>query len=146
MGILEFILAVVTLVASGGWFITYRATKRKANGEAQQIEADAWKGMQVVYQQTIDDLNKYCNDIREDRNKLSEDNLKLREENNKLRAKYIDLENQILELKRELAKMGRKLESVLPFACGVVGCTNRQKVQITEEQPQPKNNNEENKE
>ena len=132
MGLLEFILAVLTLIAGGGWFVTYKATKRKATGEAQQIEADAWKGMQDVYQQTIDDLNHICNDIREDRNKLREENNELREENSKLREKYIDLENQIIELKREIARQGRKLESIIPFACGVAGCTNRTKVHIAD--------------
>lgn len=130
MGWLEFILALITLVSTGGWFVAYRAYKRKANGEATQSEADGWKAMQDVYQQTIKDLNTYCEDIREDRNLLRNENEELRKENTRLREKYIELENQIIELKRELARQGRRLESIIPFACGVVGCQNRKQVQI----------------
>lgn len=127
---LDFILGALTLVTGGGWFIYYRANRRKADGEATQSEAEGWKSMQDVYQQTIDDLNKYCNDIRNDRNLLRDENNQLREENRKLRDKYLDMENQIMELRKELARQGRRLESILPFTCGTVACPNRTRVEI----------------
>lgn len=135
----EIISGILTLIAGGGWFLSYKAYKRKTNGEATQSEADGWKSMQDVYQQTIDDLNKYCNDIRTDRNLLHDENISLREENRKLREKYIDMEKQILELKKELARQGRKLESVLPFTCAVVACPNRTRVELQQDIEQEEN-------
>lgn len=128
----EIISGILTLIAGGGWFLSYKAYKRKSNGEATQSEAEGWKSMQDVYQQTIDDLNKYCNDIRTDRNFLHDENITLRE-------KYIDMEKQILELKKELARQGRKLESVLPFTCAVVACPNRTRVELQQDIEQEEN-------
>lgn len=130
MSWLEFILAIVTLGATGGWFVTYRAFKRKSNGEATQAEAEGWKAQQDVYQQTIEDLKQSCAYIKEDRNLLREENQTLRNENNELREKYNSLESQISELRKELARQGRKLETILPFACGLAGCPNRTRVEI----------------
>ncbi len=133
MGTLEFILAIVTLATSGGWFITYRAYKRKNEAEATQAEADGWKAQQDVYQQTIKDLEESCEYIRNDRNLLREENKQLHEENNLLRVKYNELEEQIIDLRKELARQGRKLEALLPFTCGVAGCTNRTRVDVQEQ-------------
>lgn len=136
MGWMEFVLGVLTLVLGTGWLFTYRSYRRKAKGEAAQSEAEGWKAMQDVYEETIDDLKQSCEYIRNDRNLLREENTKLREENNMLRDKYNELEQQIIELRKELARQGRKLESVIPFACGVAGCTNRKRVEIqTYDQP-----------
>lgn len=129
---ISIVISVLTAVAGGGWFITYRAYKRKANGEAAQVEAEGWKAQQDVYQQTIEDLKQSCAYIRDDRNLLREENVKLRQENVILREKYNEIETQIMELRKELARQGRRLESVLPFACGVVGCPNRKRVDLHE--------------
>lgn len=129
---LEFILAIVTLIAGGGWFVTYKAYKRKQMGEATQSEAEGWKSIQDVYQQTIEDLKQYTEDIRSDRNHLKEDRDNIRKENNEIRAKYLLMEDQILSLRKDLARMGRRLEILLPFTCGVAGCVKRKKVDIQE--------------
>ena len=129
---LEFILAVITLIAGGGWFVTYKAYKRKQMGEATQSEAEGWKSIQDVYQQTIDDLKQYTQDIRADRNHLKEDRDNLRKENNEIREKYLKMEEQILSLRKDLARMGRRLEILLPFTCGLAGCVKRKKVDIQE--------------
>ncbi len=128
----DIILGVLGTFLGGGcvWLFTFRATKRKANGEATQTEAEGWKAMQDVYQQTIKDLNECCEDIRKDRNLLREENNVLREENRKLREKYNDLEQQIMDLRKEMARQGRRLESVMPFACSVVSCTKRTRIEL----------------
>ena len=128
----EFALALVTLIAGGGWFVTYKAYRRKQDGEATQSEAEGWKSIQDVYQQTIEDLKRYTEDIRNDRNHLKEDRDNLRKENNEIRAKYLLMEDQILNLRKDLARMGRRLEVLLPFTCGVAGCVKRKKVDIQE--------------
>lgn len=129
------IVSIVTLLLGGsiGWLFTIRAMRRKADGEAQQVVADSWKSVQDVYQQTIADLNGYCEDIRKDRNQLRADRDQHREENARLREKYIDMEEQIMELKKIVARQGRKIEALTPFLCGVGGCLNRSKVEIMED-------------
>lgn len=136
MGWMEFLLAVATLVLGTGWLFTYRAYRRKANGEATQSEADGWKAMQDVYQQTIADLQSYIEDIRKDRNHLREDRDKYRLENEEMREKINKLDDEILELKKDLARQGRKIEALTPFLCGVVGCMSRSKVDLHEEHEQ----------
>lgn len=128
-----FILGLLGLVTGGGltWLFTINAAKRKANGEATQVEVDAWKSMQDVYQQTIADLNKYCEDIRVDRTHLREDRDLLRQSNDELQSKLQAMEDEILDLKRTVAKQGRKIEALLPFTCAVVGCTNRTNVDVS---------------
>lgn len=133
------IVSIVTLLLGGsiGWLFTIRAMRRKADGEAQQVVADSWKSVQDVYQQTIADLNGYCEDIRKDRHQLREDRNQLRDDNARLREKYIDMEEQIMELKKIVARQGRKIEAITPFLCGVVGCMTRSKVEIMEDAEVP---------
>lgn len=124
------ITTILTCVSSGGWFIYYKAYKRKANGEAAQVEADGWKAQQDVYQQTIEDLKQSCTYIREDRNLLRQENQALREENNLLREKYHELEQQIIDLRKEVEKQARQLSNIFPFTCSVVGCPNRSRIEV----------------
>ena len=125
MGWMEFILAFATLVLGTGWLFTYRAYKRKADGEATQSEADGWSKVQEVYKTTIDDLNKICDEIRSDRNNLRDDRNMLRRENDDLRKKFVVMEEQILELKKGLARQDRRIETLSPLLCGVMGCQRR---------------------
>lgn len=110
--IFDIIAPILTVITGGGWFVTYRAYRRSANGEAMQKEAEGWKSMQDVYQQTIEDLKQSCEYIRNDRDLLRQENDKLREENNQLRNKIISLEQQIDELRKDVARQGRQIESL----------------------------------
>lgn len=98
-------LALLTLVFGGGWFVYYRANKMKAYGEA-------WESQQRVYQNTIADLEKSCEFIRNDRDLLRKENAELRKENIELRNKINKLENTILEIRKEMARQGRRIESL----------------------------------
>lgn len=108
----EIISTALTLFFGGGWFIHYRANKKKANGEATIAEADGWKAQQDVYQQTIADLKESCEYIRQDRNLLREENTKLREENTQYREKINEMENLIFELKKEVSRLGRRVDAL----------------------------------
>lgn len=121
MDVYSIINTIVTIILGGGWFIHWRAGKRKANGEAAQSEAEGWKAMQDLYQQTINDFKVYSEDMRTERTAL-------KDENNEMREKYKKVEEEILMLKKQLSRQGRKLEAISPFLCGVVGCLNRKKV------------------
>lgn len=131
---MEFALGLSTLVLGTGWIFTYRAYKRKNEGEATQAEAEGWKAQQDVYQQTIEDLNKVCEKIRKDRDFLMEENIKLREENRKLRERYNELEDQIIDLRKDIARQGRKIESLFPYTCGLAPvCKKRTQVEIQDQ-------------
>lgn len=122
---LNWILGILTIIAGGGWFINWRANKRKSNGEATQSEAEGWKAMQDLYQQTIEDFKVYSEDMRTER-------AVLKKENSEMREKYKAYDDEILEMKKQLARQERKIEAITPFLCSVVGCLNRRKVNLTE--------------
>lgn len=106
------ITSILAIVAGGGWFLSYRAYKRKANGEAVQAEADGWAKQQEVYHKTIEELKTTCEYIANDRNLLRVENTKLREENNELRNKINDMDNTIFELKKGVSRLGRRIEAI----------------------------------
>lgn len=123
MEIYSILNTVITLFLGGGWFLHWRATKKKANGEATQAEAEGWKSMQDLYQQTIEDFKVYSEDMRQERSVL-------KKENSEIWGKYKQLDNEIIQLKRQLSRQGRKIDALSPFLCSVVGCLKRKKVNV----------------
>ena len=109
---IEFVTGLVTVVLGTGWLFTYRAYKKKNEGEATQSEAGGWEAQQHVYQNTIADLEKSCNFIRNDRDMLRKENAELRKENRELRKKINELENTILQLKEDIARNGRRIKAL----------------------------------
>lgn len=112
INIYEIISTALTLFFGGGWFINYRANKKKANGEATQSEAEGWAKQQQVYQTTIEDQQKFYEHLKADFNVVVEENSKLRQENNELREKINDMETQMFELKKEISRLGRRVEAL----------------------------------
>lgn len=131
--ILQIVIPTLTIIAGGGWFVSYRAYKRKNEGEAVQAEAEGWKGQQEVYQRTINDLEGVCDKIRADRNLLMEENTQLREENRKLREMYNELENQIIDIKKTVARQGRRIENMFPYTCGFAPVCKKRKSIVLQE-------------
>lgn len=121
--IYSIISTVITIVLGGGWFVYYRANKRKADGEATQSEAEGWKAMQELYQKTISDFQGYSEGMRQERAILKKENAEMYE-------KYKKLDDEITQLKRRLSRQGRKIDALSPFLCSVVGCLNRKRVNI----------------
>lgn len=113
MDIYSIINTIVTVFLGGGWFIYYRANKKKAEGEAVQSEASGWEAQQHVYQHTIEDLEKSCDFIRQDRDLLRKENEELRKENRELRKEVGDLKAQQEDMKRDIARMGRRIEALV---------------------------------
>lgn len=126
---------IVTIILGGGWFLHWRATKRKANGEATQSEAEGWSAMQKLYQKTIEDFTNYSEAMRTERKVLKQENAEMRERYNKL-------DDEIILLKRRLSRQGRKIDALSPFLCGVVGCLNRKRVNIAALQDEENNDDE----
>lgn len=134
---ISIVTTITTLFAGGGWFIYYKANKRKANGDAAQSEAEGWAKMQEVYQEHIKDMSEITQKVREERDTLFNENKELRQKCNELEEKILEIEKkynkQLRDLRNEMARQGRKLEAILPFACGVAGCQNRKKVEIQDQ-------------
>ena len=121
-------MPILTLIFGGGfgWLFTWRATRKKA-------DADAMKSVQDVYQQTIDDLNKYVNDIRTDRNALRKD----RDENKRLQDKLDKLENDVRDLRNVVARNSRKVDAMRPLVClKAPTCNLRADINIVTEEEQ----------
>jgi chromosome segregation ATPase len=121
MDIYSIINTIVTVILGGGWFIYYRANKKKAEGEAVQSEASGWEAQQHVYQHTIEDLEKSCDFIRKDRDLLRKENEELRKENMELRKRIGELEEKILDIQRDVARNGRRIEVLINKNKGAKG-------------------------
>ena len=126
----------VTLFLGGGWFLHWRASRRKANGEAKQTEAQANKEAQEYYNTTLADVNKTLAEVRAERDHYRDERNEERKSNHELRQKYIEIEERMnqmdLSYKREISRLGRRIDVLSPFLCGVAGCMHRKKVSLME--------------
>ena len=136
MEIYNIINTIVTVFLGGGWFLHWRASRRKANGEAKQTEAQANKEAQEYYNTTLADVNRTLNDVRAERDHYKDERNELRKENHEMRTKYIEIEERMtkmdLNYKRDISRLGRRIDILSPFLCGVAGCMHRKKVSLME--------------
>ena len=128
---------LVTIFFGGGWFLHWRASRRKANGEAKQTEAQANKEAQEYYNTTLADVNRTLGEVRAERDHYKDERDEERKENLEMRQKYRQLEEKVtqidLEYKKDVARLGRRLDCISPFLCGVAGCMRRTKVSLMED-------------
>ena len=126
----------VTVFLGGGWFLHWRASRRKANGEAKQTEAQANKEAQEYYNTTLADVNKTLAEVRAERDHYRDERNEERKSNQELRQKYIEIEDRMnhmdLSYKRDISRLGRRIDVLSPFLCGVAGCMHRKKVSLME--------------
>lgn len=136
MEIYNIINTLVTVFLGGGWFLHWRASRRKANGEAKQTEAQANKEAQEYYNTTLADVNRTLNEVRAERDHYKDERNDLRKENHEMRTKYIEIEEKMtkmdLNYKRDISRLGRRIDVLSPFLCGVAGCMHRKKVSLME--------------
>lgn len=136
MEIYSIINTFVTLFLGGGWFLHWRASRRKANGEAKQTEAQANKEAQEYYNTTLADVNKTLSEVRAERDHYKDERNEERKSNHELRQKYIEIEERMnqmdLNYKRDISRLGRRIDVLSPFLCGVAGCMHRKKVSLME--------------
>ena len=136
MEIYSIINTFVTLFLGGGWFLHWRASRRKANGEAKQTEAQANKEAQEYYNTTLADVNKTLAEVRAERDHYRDERNEERKSNHELRQKYIEIEDRMnqmdLSYKRDISRLGRRIDVLSPFLCGVAGCMHRKKVSLME--------------
>ena len=136
MEIYSIINTFVTLFLGGGWFLHWRASRRKANGEAKQTEAQANKEAQEYYNTTLADVNKTLAEVRAERDHYRDERNEERKSNHELRQKYIEIEERMnqmdLSYKRDISRLGRRIDVLSTFLCGVAGCMHRKKVSLME--------------
>ena len=136
MEIYSIINTFVTLFLGGGWFLHWRASRRKANGEAKQTEAQANKEAQEYYNTTLADVNKTLSEVRAERDHYKDERNEERKSNHELRQKNIEIEERMnqmdLSYKRDISRLGRRIDVLSPFLCGVAGCMHRKKVSLME--------------
>lgn len=136
MEIYNIINTLVTVFLGGGWFLHWRASRRKANGEAKQTEAQANKEAQEYYNTTLADVNRTLKEVRAERDHYKDEGNELRKENHEMRTKYIEIEEKMtkmdLNYKRDISRLGRRIDVLSPFLCGVAGCMHRKKVSLME--------------
>ena len=113
MGVMEFILGLATLLLGTGWLFSYRAYKKKTNGEANVAEAEGWIKQQEAYHKSIEEWRNTCEFIRKDRDELRKENEQLRKENKELRKRIGELEDKILDIQKGLARQGRRVEAII---------------------------------
>lgn len=134
--IYNIINTLVTVFLGGGWFLHWRASRRKANGEAKQTEAQANKEAQEYYNTTLADVNRTLNEVRAERDHYKDERNELRKENHEMRTKYIEIEKKMTQMdlnyKRDISRLGRRIDVLSPFLCGVAGCMHRKKVSLME--------------
>lgn len=134
MEIYNIINTLVTVFLGGGWFLHWKASKRKANGEAQQIEADAFKSMQDAYQQMHEDVLNRLKEVCDERDHYKDERNEERKINREMRTKYTELEEKMtkmdLNYKRDISRLGRRIDVLSPFLCSIAGCINRRKVSL----------------
>ena len=144
MEIYSIINTIITLFLGGGWFIYYRANKKKAEAdakkaeaEAKQQDADAFKSMQDAYQQMHEDVLNRLKEVCDERDHYKDERDEERKSNKELRQKYKELDERMtnldLQYKRDISRLGRRLDCLSPFLCGVAGCLHRTKVSLMEE-------------
>lgn len=134
MEVYGIITTVLSLFFAGGWWLNWRASRRKMDGEAKAAEAQANKEAQEYYNSTLADVNNTLKEVRAERDHYKDDRNALRQENETMIQKYKELQSKLTEMdveyKREIARLGRRLDCLSPLLCGVVGCPHRKKVSV----------------
>ena len=135
MEIYTIINSALTLICGGGWFINWRAKKRKESAEARQTELNATITEQDMYQQMLKDieehnerLRRFNTEISEEceqlRKRVAENDTKLREQGNMIREQ----EKKLAAQENKIASLEHRLELVTDMMCGNANCMQRAKV------------------
>ncbi len=135
MEIYTIINSALTLICGGGWFINWRAKKRKESAEARQTELNATITEQDMYQQMLKDveehnerLRRFNAEVSEEceqlRKRVSENETKLREQDNMIREQ----EKKLTAQEKKMALLEHRLELMTDMMCGKANCMQRTKV------------------
>lgn len=135
MDIYTLITSILTLVCGGGWFVNWRAKKRKETAEARQTELNATITEQDMYQQMLKDveehnerLRRFNTEVSEEceqlRKRVAENDIKLREQGDMIREQ----EKKLAAQENKIASLEHRLELMTDMMCGKANCMQRTKV------------------
>ena len=135
MDIYTAITTILTLICSGGWFINWKAKKRKESAEARQTELNATITEQDMYQQMLQDieghnerLRRYNSEISDEceqlRKRVAENENKIREQDEKIR----EYDKKLTAQDNKIESLEHRLELVTEMMCGRSNCQQRTKV------------------
>ena len=135
MEIYTIITTILTLICSGGWFVNWKAKKRKESAEARQTELNATITEQDMYQQMLQDieghnerLRRYNSEISDEceqlRRRVAENENKIREQDEKIKEYDVKLAAQ----DNKIESLEHRLELVTEMMCGKSNCQQRTKV------------------
>ena len=129
------ITTILTLICGGGWFVNWRAKKRKETAEARQTELNATITEQDMYQQMLQDieghnerLRRYNSEISDEceslRKRVAENENKIREQDEKIR----EYDRKLTAQDNKIESLEHRLELVTEMMCGKSNCMQRTKV------------------
>lgn len=129
------ISTILTLVCGGGWFVNWRAKKRKETAEARQTELNATITEQDMYQEMLKDveehnerLRRFNAEVSEEceqlRKRVAENDTKLREQGNMIREQ----EKKLSAQENKIASLEHRLELMTDIMCGRANCQQRTRV------------------
>lgn len=135
MDIYTFVTTILTLICGGGWFVNWRAKRRKESAEARQSELEATKTEQDMYQEMLADvrehndvLRKFNKELGEEceslRKRVMENENRIHEQDNKIREYDVKLRTQ----ESKIESLEHRLELVTEMMCGKSNCQQRTKV------------------
>lgn len=130
---MDWLLGLAGVIFGGGvsWLVFFRASKKKAEGEALQVGADAFKSIQDLYQQALADGKAEREELKVYIEELKSDRRLLREERDELRDRIDKTEAMVRALQQAVARNGRMVEAMRPFLCGRIECKERTQVMGT---------------
>ena len=88
------------------------------------------KSIQDVYQQTLDDQQKYISQLRETRDHLVSDREEMRRENDELRKRLNEMDEKVRQLERDVDNNRKMMASMENLLCGRIACKSRTTVDI----------------
>lgn len=135
MDIYTFITTILTLVCGGGWFVNWRAKRRKESAEARQSELNATITEQDMYQEMLKDVEDHNERLRRFNKEISDECEQLRKRVSENENRLREYDEKISEQERKLRAQGSKIESlehrlelVTEMMCGKSNCQQRTKV------------------
>jgi len=129
--LLNWILGILTLIASGGWFVNWRAHKRQEDAKAIQSEQDIYQEMLTDLETHNERLRKFNAEISDEceqlRKRVAENENKLLKQDDKLREQ----EKKLATQENKIESLEHRLELVTEMMCGKSNCQQRTRVFLT---------------
>lgn len=126
--ILNWVLGILTVIASGGWFVNWRAHRRQEDAKAIQSEQDIYQEMLSDLKEHNEVLRRFNKEVSDEceqlRKRVADNEIKLHEQDGKIREQGEQLRTQ----ENKMESLEHRLELVTEMMCGRSNCQQRTKV------------------